>query len=141
MGNNSVRTDVAGSRWTDVSLEKSAVKNGRRVGMPVHWKNLLRPIPPVLEQSAIHHRTTAVPSSYCAKDEGTKRPRGFPSRVPRLVLVHADGKDGFRFLRENERKRYFCSRISVADEHARRKVVLKSFSLLTESNDERSLTL
>lgn len=40
--------------------------------MPVHRKNLLRPIPPVLEQSAIHHRTTAVPSSYCAKDEGTK---------------------------------------------------------------------
>ena len=78
----------AGSRWTDVSLEKSAVRNGRRVGMPVHRKNLLRPIPPVLEQSAIHHRTTAVPSSYCAKDEGTNR-RFFP--FVRLSLSGARG--------------------------------------------------
>lgn len=57
-------------------------------GMPVHRKNLLRPIPPVLEQSAIHHRTTAVPSSYCAKDEGTKR-RRFP--FVRLSLSAARG--------------------------------------------------
>lgn len=74
------RCGSAGSRRTDVGLEKFAVENGRGVGMPVHRKNLLRPIPPLLEQSAIHRRTTAVPASYCAKDEGTKR--RYPSVSP-----------------------------------------------------------
>lgn len=41
-------------------------------------------------QSAIHHRTTAVRSSYCDEDEGTER--RFPSAFPVSFYLHARRK-------------------------------------------------